>query len=144
MIATESPELVYRGQLCNSVNCSTNGVQRTRLNIIARVQYPQTGFLNPLWFPRSSACPSSAGWHDRLEHDNKMYAHVTFARKLHLLHLLFLPNGIWELRVARMSQAKRVGPLLARHLRAQSCEDVSGETGRTTSRTATQSAESGG
>eukprot|EP00959_Pyramimonas_sp_CCMP1952_P145788 3052317-Pyramimonas_sp.AAC.1 len=40
-----------------------------------------------------------------------------------------------------MSRAKRAGPPLARHLRAQSCEDVSGETGRTTSRTASQSSE---
>eukprot|EP00959_Pyramimonas_sp_CCMP1952_P260526 5447692-Pyramimonas_sp.AAC.1 len=40
-----------------------------------------------------------------------------------------------------MSQAKRAGPPLARHLRAQSLEDVSGETARTTSRTASQSSE---
>ena len=39
-----------------------------------------------------------------------------------------LSRGIWELRVSRMSQAKRAGPPLARHLRAQICEDVSGET----------------
>ena len=37
-------------------------------------------------------------------------------------------EGLWELRVSRMSQAKRPGPPLARHLRAQICEDVSGET----------------
>merc|ERR1712113_2700 len=44
-----------------------------------------------------------------------------------------LLGGISELRVSRMSQAKRAGPPLARHLRAQSLEDVSSETGRTTS-----------
>ena len=50
-----------------------------------------------------------------------------------------LARGILEPRVARMSQAKRAGPPLARHLRAQNLEDVSGETGRTTSRAASQS-----
>ena len=39
-----------------------------------------------------------------------------------------LAHGISELRVWRMSQAKRAGPPLARHLRAQSLEDVSSET----------------
>ena len=53
-------------------------------------------------------------------------------------HLL---RGIWELRVARMSCAKRAGPPCARYIRTQSCEDVSGETGRTTSRSASQSSE---
>ena len=62
--------------------CVARSAENLRKPIIARVQYPQTGFLNPLWFPRSSACPSSAGWHDRLEHDNMMYAHVKFTRKL--------------------------------------------------------------
>ena len=38
-----------------------------------------------------------------------------------------------------MSQAKRPGPPRARHLGGQSCEDVSGETARTTSRTASWS-----
>ena len=52
-----------------------------------------------------------------------------------------LARGILEPRVARMSQAKRAGPPLARHLRAQSLEDVSGETGRTTSRAASLSPE---
>eukprot|EP00959_Pyramimonas_sp_CCMP1952_P226546 4737115-Pyramimonas_sp.AAC.1 len=47
-----------------------------------------------------------------------------------------LAHGISELRVWRMSQAIRAEPPLARHLGAQNLEDVSGETGRTTSRTA--------
>ena len=55
-----------------------------------------------------------------------------------------LSRGISEPRVSGMSQAKRAGPRLARHLRAQSFEDVSGETGRTTSRAASQSPEFGG
>merc|ERR1712060_347261 len=55
-----------------------------------------------------------------------------------------LSRGISEPRESRMSQAKRAGPRLARHLRAQSFEDVSGETGRTTSRAASQSPEFGG
>ena len=55
-----------------------------------------------------------------------------------------LSRGISEPRVSGMSQAKRAGPRLARHLRAQSFEDVSGETGRTTSRAASQSSEFGG
>eukprot|EP00959_Pyramimonas_sp_CCMP1952_P217949 4558243-Pyramimonas_sp.AAC.1 len=40
-----------------------------------------------------------------------------------------------------MSQAKWTGRPLARQLRAQSLEDVSAETGRTTSRAASQSSE---
>ena len=55
-----------------------------------------------------------------------------------------LSRGISELRVWRMSQSKRAGPPLARHLRAQSFEDVSGETARTTSRAAAQSSDLGG
>eukprot|EP00959_Pyramimonas_sp_CCMP1952_P412514 8644360-Pyramimonas_sp.AAC.1 len=43
-----------------------------------------------------------------------------------------------------MSKAIRAGPLLARHLGAQSLEDVSGETGWTTSRAASRSSEFGG
>ena len=50
-----------------------------------------------------------------------------------------LSRGISEPRVARISQAKRARPPLARHLGAQRVEDVSGETGRTTSRAASQS-----
>ena len=53
-------------------------------------------------------------------------------------------RGISEPRVSRMSQAKRAAPPRARRLKAQSLEDVSGETGRTTSRTASQSPEFGG
>ena len=49
-----------------------------------------------------------------------------------------LSRGISELRVARMSQAKRAGPPRKQHRGAQNCEDVSGETGRTTSRAASQ------
>eukprot|EP00959_Pyramimonas_sp_CCMP1952_P272156 5690187-Pyramimonas_sp.AAC.1 len=39
-----------------------------------------------------------------------------------------------------MSQAKRPGPPLARHLGAQSFEDVSSETAQTTARAASRSA----
>ena len=39
-----------------------------------------------------------------------------------------LARGSSEPRVSRMSQAKRAGPPRARHLGAQICEDVSGET----------------
>ena len=39
-----------------------------------------------------------------------------------------LARGSSEPRVSRMSQAKRAGPPRARHLVAQICEDVSGET----------------
>ena len=42
-------------------------------------------------------------------------------------------RGISESRFWRMSQAKRAGPRRARRLKAQSLEDVSSETGRTTS-----------
>ena len=52
-----------------------------------------------------------------------------------------LERGISEPRVARMSQAKRAGTALARHLGAQSWEDVSGETGWTTSRAASRKSE---
>ena len=52
-----------------------------------------------------------------------------------------LANGSSEPGVARMSQAKRAGPPLARQLGAQSFEDVSGETGRTTSRAAPSSSD---
>ena len=52
-----------------------------------------------------------------------------------------LSCGLSEHRTSRMSQAKRAGPPLAPHLGAQSCEDVSGETGWTTPRTASQSSE---
>jgi len=45
-----------------------------------------------------------------------------------------LASGISKPRVGRMSQAKLSGPPRAQHLRARSCEDVSGELGRTTSR----------
>ena len=41
-------------------------------------------------------------------------------------------QGIWEPRVARMSQAKRPGPPRERQLGDQNCEDVSGEMARTT------------
>eukprot|EP00959_Pyramimonas_sp_CCMP1952_P406146 8511851-Pyramimonas_sp.AAC.1 len=40
-----------------------------------------------------------------------------------------------------MSDAKRARPPLAPHLGAQTCEDVSGETGRTTPRAASGSSE---
>ena len=50
-----------------------------------------------------------------------------------------LSRGISEPRVARMSQAKRAGTPLARHLGAQSCQDVPGETGCTISHAASRS-----
>ena len=53
-------------------------------------------------------------------------------------HLL---RCISDLRVARMSQAKQAGPPLARHLGAQNCEDVFGETSWTTSRAESRSSE---
>ena len=40
-----------------------------------------------------------------------------------------LPRGISEPRVARLSQAELAGQPRSQHLRTQSCEDVSGETG---------------
>ena len=49
-----------------------------------------------------------------------------------------LARGLSERQVVRMSQAKRARLALARHLGAQSCEDVSGETARITSRTASR------
>ena len=52
-----------------------------------------------------------------------------------------LVRSVSELGIARMAQAKRAGPPRARHLVNQGSEDVSGETGRTTSRTASQSSE---
>ena len=52
-----------------------------------------------------------------------------------------LARGIWEPGVARTSQAKRPGPPRARQLGAQSFEDVSGETGWTTSRAAPRSSD---
>ena len=55
-------------------------------------------------------------------------------RCLWLNGLDHLASGISKPRVGRMSQAKLSGPPRAQHLRARSCEDVSGELGRTTSR----------
>ena len=50
-------------------------------------------------------------------------------------------RGISEPRVGRMPLAKRARQALARHLGAQSCEDVPSETGWTTSREAYRSSE---
>ena len=55
-----------------------------------------------------------------------------------------LAIGSSEPGVTRTSQAKRPGRPLARQLGAQSFEDASGETGRTTSRAAAQSSDLGG
>ena len=50
-----------------------------------------------------------------------------------------LSRGSSEPRVGRMSQAKRFGSPREQHFGAQSCEDVSGETGWTSSRVASWS-----
>eukprot|EP00959_Pyramimonas_sp_CCMP1952_P473253 9501420-Pyramimonas_sp.AAC.1 len=55
--------------------------------------------------------------------------------------LEYLARSISEPRIAKMSQAKQAKLPLAWHLGAQNCEDVSGETRWTTSRTASRSPE---